>query len=394
LLPPDETMSAAISPPPSPSLREGGAIVILALGVACGDTAITPEGGSPQGGSSTATSGGGNGAGNQGGSGDGGLGPQGGSPPCPAGVTCVTTFPFSDARDTSTEGTAAINSYDCAPDTSENGREIVYRVTLPSAGFLSAAAYVETGTDIDVHILSAFDVAAPAGTGCLNRGDRHAFADVSAGEVFVVADSWSNASGTAFEGPFTIDIGFLPVATGPCEMQTGEMARVGDGGDHLAMPATGPVVREAHLVTQEEPSPYPTTASEELLEHYALSQAKTGLVMFREEPWAPLEGGSFYGAGIGSPARFPVLDEGWYVNMYWTPAARPPRGTKMILRLPNDPSRSVVVAAGYETGPGNLSNVAGTTEETHFYLGTTHQSEMTIGIATDQSLPFGPRLCN
>jgi len=66
----------------------------------------------------------------------------------------------------------------------------------------------------------------------------------------------------------------------------------------------------------------------------------------------------------------------------------------MILRLPNDPSRSVVVAAGYETGPGNLSNVAGTTEETHFYLGTTHQSEMTIGIATDQSLPFGPRLCN
>ncbi|HRK79411.1 MAG TPA: proton-conducting transporter membrane subunit [Thiobacillus sp.] len=200
-------------------------------------------------------------------------------------------------------------------------------------------------------------------------------------------------SGTPLAGPFRIDIGFVPVPQGPCDMATGEMARVGDNGVHLSMPAVGPIVREAHLVTQEEPAPYPSTATEELAAHYALSQSRTGLVMFREELWAPLEGGAFYGAGIGSPDRFPVLDEGWYVNMYWTPASRPPRGTRMILRRTDDPSRAVVVAAGYETGPGDLSKVGGTTEESHFYLGTQHDATLELGFAVDGSLPLGPRRC-
>ncbi len=130
----------------------------------------------------------------------------------------------------------------------------------------------------------------------------------------------------------------------------------------------------------------------ELAEHYALSQAATGLVMSRSQDWAPLEGGSFYGAGIGSPTLLPTVEEGWYVNMYWTAESRPPRGTKMIARLPGT-ARAVVVAAGHETGPGNLTRIGGTPEEIHFYLGTTHLSEMTLGIATDQSLPFGPRRC-
>jgi len=114
--------------------------------------------------------------------------------------------------------------------------------------------------------------------------------------------------------------------------------------------------------------------------------------MYRTQQWAPLEGGSFYGAGIGDPSAFPALDEGWYVNMYWTSAARPAKGTRMILKDPNG-NRAVVVAAGYETGPGNLSYVGGTPEESHFYMGTTHLDTMTLGIATDQGLPLGPRLC-
>ncbi|MBS1150312.1 MAG: hypothetical protein H6Q89_2010, partial [Myxococcaceae bacterium] len=44
-------------------------------------------------------------------------------------------------------------------------------------------------------------------------------------------------------------------------------------------------------------------------------------------------------------------------------------------------------------GPGDLTWVGGTPEETHFYLGTGHGSLMTIGIADDQSLPLGPRAC-
>ena len=79
--------------------------------------------------------------------------------------------------------------------------------------------------------------------------------------------------------------------------------------------------------------------------------------------------------------------------MYWTASARPPKGTRMILQRQDDPSRAVVVAAGYETGPGDLSHVGGTPEETHYYLGTQHLDVMKLGIATDQTLPLGPRKC-
>ncbi len=364
-------------------------VALIAAACTEGDT-ISPDGSgggdtTSQGGASTSGQGGASG-----GTGGGSVTTGGG--PCPDGVICVSTFPFSDTHDTTLEGTDAVDAYDCSM-ADEGGREIVYRVTVPKDGFVSAAVYDDAATDIDVQIVTAFDPAAPSGTGCVSRGNNHAGADVAAGDVWIIADTYVSATTGEKAGAFKLDIGFVPVSKGPCDMLTGEMARVNDGGTHLQMPATGPIVKEAHLVTQEEPAPFPQSATDELAEHYALSQATTGLVMFREQVWAPLEGGDFYGAGIADPADFPVPDEGWYVNMYWTPAARPAPGTRMILRLPDDPTRAVVVAAGYETGPGNLANVGGTPEETHFYLGTDHGSSMTLGIAADGSLPLGPRRC-
>jgi len=306
--------------------------------------------------------------------------------PCPSGVTCVDSFPFADDRDTSVEPPGVLDGYSCSPDTDESGPEVVYRVRVPADGFLSAAVREADGVDVDVHILSARDAAA-----CLDRGNFDARADVTAGEWWVVIDTYVSA-GVPQSGAFHVDIGFLEPSRGPCDMQTGEMPRVNDSGDHLAMPATGPVVMEAHLVTQEEPPPYPASPTDKLDAHYALSQSRTGLVMHRTQEWAPLEGGSFYGCGIGSPDDFPVVDEGWYVNMYWTAAARPAKGTRMILREP-DGNRAVVVAAGYETGPGDLSYIGGTPEESHFYLGTSHGSHLTLGIAVDPTLPLGPRRC-
>ena len=99
------------------------------------------------------------------------------------------------------------------------------------------------------------------------------------------------------------------------------------------------------------------------------------------------------GAGLGDPGDLPVIDEGWYVTMAWAPADRPPPGARMILRRTDDPSRAVVVAAGYETGPANLSSIAGATEETLFYLGVAAGAELTLGVAADPSLPVGPRRC-
>lgn len=306
--------------------------------------------------------------------------------PCPAGVTCVDSLPFTTSGDTSALASGSLDAYSCAPETDESGPEAVYRVNLPQAGFLSAAVTDSDGTDVDVHILTDLDPQS-----CIARGHHHALAQLAPGTYYVVVDTWAD-EGVPLAGPYSLDIGFIAPSEGPCEMETGIMKRVGDGGDHLAMPATGPVVLEAHLVTADEPPPYPSTPTEELAEHYALSQAVSGVVMHRSQAWAPLEGGSFYGAGIGDPSVFPAADEAFYVCMYWTKESRPPKGTRMILRLP-DSDQAVVVAAGYETGPGDLAKIGGTTEEAHFFLGTTHGSTLTLGIATDQTLPLGPRVC-
>lgn len=377
----------------------GFALVSTTLG--CGDDAAAGGGGAGTTGSASASAGGTtkSGTGATGGMSTTATGATGvatsastGGGPCPQGVTCVDTFVFSEMRDTSAEGTDLIDAYDCAAQTNEGGREIVYRVTIPSKGYLSAAVYDGDGVDVDVHVLTGFDPASPSGDGCLARGDLDAAADVDAGTAWVIVDTYVGASGEQ-AGTYRVDIGFTPVSEGPCAMDSGEMARVGDGGDALAMPATGPVVKEAHLVTAEEPAPFPATSTDELDAHYALSQQASGLVKHRTEVWAPLEGGSFYGAGIGDPADFPVLHEAFYVNMYWTAAARPAKGTRMILRSVDDPTRAVVVAAGYETGPGDLSRIGGTTEETHTYLGSDHDATLKLGIATDQTLDIGPRRC-
>jgi hypothetical protein len=319
---------------------------------------------------------------------DAGTMPDGGGVSCPPGITCVTTFPFSDMNDTSNAALPSmLNMYSCSASTNEGGREAIYRVEVPFDGFLSAAVDEASGVDVDVHILSALDASQ-----CLSRGNFHAKADVTAGTYWVVVDTFVSG-GVPQAGAFRVDIGFTRPSSGACDLQTGVMPRVNDMGNSLPMPATGQMAVEAHLVTQDEPPPYPMTQTEELAAHYLLSQARTGFVMHRTQVWAPLEGGTFYGAGIGSPTLFPLEHEGWYVNMYWTSAARPARGTRMILRMPNT-NRAVVVAAGYETGPGNLSFIGGTPEETHFYFGTTHGSVMQLGLAVDQSLPLGPRTCS
>ena len=309
------------------------------------------------------------------------------APACDANTTCITTFPFHEAADTSSSKLTTLDHYSCAPTTDESGPERIYEVRPTQDGFLSATVNADDGVDVDVHILSKLDASA-----CLDRGDVQARADVKAGSTWVVVDTYAK-SGKAKSGKFTVDIGFVAPSRGACALESGEMPRVNDSGDHLKLPAVGPIVVEAHLVTRDEPAPYPASMTDKLIDHYALSQKTTGLVMTREQVWAPLEGGKFYGAGIGDPKVFPVVDEGWYVNMYWTAAARPAAGTRMLLRDAKNGPRAVVVSAGYETGPGDLRHIAGTPEETHFYMHTKHLDSMKVGVASDKTLPLGPRVC-
>jgi hypothetical protein len=305
---------------------------------------------------------------------------------CPPGIFCPDTFPFHHAASTADAWTSSFDHYNCDPEIDESGPEVIYRVKVTQEAFLSAAVYDGSGVDVDVHILSA-----PDPTACIQRGHHDAGALVKEGVYYVVVDTWAD-DGVPLAGDYVVHIGLTIPSRGPCDMESGVMKRVGDGGDHLGMPATGPVVMEAHLVTDSEPPPYPAYSTEGLTEHYSLSQEMSGFVMNRDQVWAPLEGGNFHGAGIASPTKFPAAHEAWYVCMFWTSKSRPDKGTRMLFRKPGT-DLAVVVAAGYETGPGNLSNIAGTVEETHFFLKTGHKSTLTLGIAEDQGLPLGPRIC-
>ncbi len=304
---------------------------------------------------------------------------------CPDGMICVDSFPFVDANDTAVNGSYGFDSYSCSPDTDESGPELVYRVDLAAAGFLGVAVDDSTaGVDVDVHILDELDPQC-----CIDRGNTDAGADLEHGYAYVIADTYVSG-GVEQAGPYTLTIGHVAPGAGDCAMEIGTIARVGDGGDHLAMPATGPVVLEAHLVTEDDGfgQGWPTTITDGVEDHHELSQDHSGFVMAREQPWAPQESCEYGQGSYG--AKLPVEDEHWYICMYWQ--NRPEAGTRMIVMAPD--GRAVVAAAGYETGPGDLSNVAGATEEIHHYLGTGHQSSLTVGFAVDQSLPLGPIVCD
>ncbi len=323
---------------------------------------------------------------------DSGLGDTGQVDPgveCPDGVTCVHELPYVASIDTSLSTQQSLTAYSCAPDTDESGPEVVFQVTLTQRSFLGVAIDDSTtGVDIDAHILSVLDA-----DHCIDRGNHDAGEVLDPGEYFVVADTYVSG-GVPQAGPATVTIGAIAVTSGDCSMESGWLDRVGDDGAYLELPATGRIVLEAHLVTVDDgygtaaSDPWPESITESIDDHYRTSQQETQFVMHRTQPWAPQEGCEYGQGSAGS--KLPVEDEGWYVNMYW--ADRPDRGTRMILR--DDAGRAVVVAAGYETGPGNLDWVGGTTEEVHHYMGTGHGSELTLGFAVDQTLALGPIDCS
>ncbi|MEZ4230653.1 MAG: hypothetical protein R3B89_15870 [Polyangiaceae bacterium] len=396
-----------------------GALSLLALGSACSSSGGGGSEGASAGigGSSAAASGGGTGGGNagatgggagNGGSGAGGSGGSGGN--CSLGTFCnpipIQSFPYSDERDTTSASSDAVDTYDCAPGTSESGPEVVYQVDVPEAGRLSVSVADADGVDVDVHLLDS-----PSGAGCLVRDDASFDYDIAAGSYYVVVDTWADSNGIEYPGGYTLDVAFSPAAAGDCatypldlkmfwtscdaSLDCFEATDPNDGKTYryLRTPATGPVVKEAHLVTVDDDfgGGWPSSFTDQIARHYGLSQAATGYGMTRSEPWAPAgEGGSEYGQGsTGVP--LPVVAEAWYVNMYWR--NKPAAGTRMIIKNPAN-GRAVVAAAGYETGPGANTAIGGVTEEIHHYLGSSHRDDLQLGFAVSDSLPYGPIQCH
>src|SRR5262245_38032027 len=69
------------------------------------------------------------------------------------GVVEVSRFPFHGSRDSRLEPRGSFDFYSCDDTIDESGPEVLYHVTVPAAGFLSAAVYEDPGVDVDVHIL-------------------------------------------------------------------------------------------------------------------------------------------------------------------------------------------------------------------------------------------------
>ncbi len=122
---------------------------------------------------------------------------------------CPTQLPFV-YNDSTTGGGDDFDNYSCAPGTNESGPERVVQVTVPSDGTLSATVTDGAGVDIDVHILSAHSAGA-----CLDRDDASAEAAVTAGEYFVVFDSYVKQSGAVQDGAFNAVIDFVPEEDDP-----------------------------------------------------------------------------------------------------------------------------------------------------------------------------------
>ncbi|MCA9526794.1 MAG: hypothetical protein KC549_10930, partial [Myxococcales bacterium] len=327
---------------------------------------------------------------------------------CALGTACrpvvIPALPYVDEGDTRDAPAADWDRYACAPDTDEGGGEVVYALDLaaPATIRVEVDDAPGDGVDVDVHLLTRADPAA-----CVARDNQAVERALPAGRTLIVVDTWVNGAGEAFPGPYRLAVSAramgdcavraeaIRMAWGACDPSLdcfeGPDAN-GQNARFLRLPATGPVVKEAHLVTVEDafPGGWPASSRDGIAAHYARSEAASGYAMDRREPWAPEgEGGSQWGQSAYS-RPLPVLDEAWYVNMFWSP--RPAAGTRMIVTNPAN-GRAVVAAAGYETGPGSNTAIGGVSEEIHDYLGTEHRDALQLGFAVDQDLPLGPVDC-
>lgn len=121
----------------------------------------------------------------------------------------IAAFPYSDGNTTVGAG-ANLDAYSCAPTTSEAGPEVVYQVTVPTAGTLSASVADGTGVDIDLHLLSTCSASA-----CLTRADTAFSRFLAPGTYTLVCDTWTSATGTQYPGAYTLTLDFAPDATPP-----------------------------------------------------------------------------------------------------------------------------------------------------------------------------------
>lgn len=166
----------------------------------------------------------------------------------------VGQFPYVHNGDTSTSLSDMYDACAASIDKKETGPEVIYEIQIPSPGKLTVSVQDGPGVDIDVHLYSALDT-----YHCVARHDSLIEAEnLACGTWYVVADSWCNASGTEFPGPYTLTIEFQPYGDG-CSTANDPYDFQGEAGDACAyagnqnLPACNPNAGGQVCLYSDEP---------------------------------------------------------------------------------------------------------------------------------------------
>lgn len=208
----------------------------------------------------------------------------------------------------------------------------------------------------------------------------------------------------------------IDIPKGNCEMENNQenLKRSSKKGDTyvLQMPAIGEMITESHYITQEDGIKIGTikkgssTVSNHLDKSCKLLQEKFGVSncseVYRASYTKLWNGDDGAGENIGVGGRYyahPAFDslppdiqtEMFQANMYWSLADLPYYPTKYLIIYGNN---SVVVNMGYEQGPPLKDGLVGVQPEIAYFLQAPNESTVVVGKLKDQSLPYGPIICN
>ena len=116
----------------------------------------------------------------------------------------VSSFPYSDSRNTTSSPSDLLDGCGASPGTNESGREFVYEVVLDQPGRLTATVTDDAGVDIDVHVYTSQNT-----SDCFARNDSVVAVDLDCGTYLVVADTYRSANGDQ-AGAYSIAMTFQP----------------------------------------------------------------------------------------------------------------------------------------------------------------------------------------
>jgi hypothetical protein len=117
----------------------------------------------------------------------------------------ITSFPFTDQRDTRQSTSRLFGRCAAAPTIDQGGPEYVYSVVVSQPGTLTVSVADDAAADIDVQLLDL-----PSPRGCFARHDSTLTRVVGCGTYYVVADTFGSSAGA-----YTLSATFTPSGQ-PC----------------------------------------------------------------------------------------------------------------------------------------------------------------------------------